>query len=585
MAKRVSIIAAVALVAALGAVYVLQPPRGVPDGAPTEDQMADEIGAPVMQHIYNGHVPGRSGDIYLVPKPYSYMLGQWDLTTLGTNTPNLSTTHSNPWDYLTRVPIVLYGPPFIANDLTVETPVDISDLAPTYADLIGLQNLHADGQPLPDLDAWDLMKFDDNPKRPKVIFTLIIDGGGWNALQMHPDSLPHLAALRKQGTTYVNATIGSAPSITGALHSTFGTGSYPRDHGIPGNQMRNENDEVVDTWLDSEDPRYLKLPTISDLWDKANDNKPVVAAVAYEGWHLGMLGRGSLEDGGDKDIAVVWDTEEEEWSTNPDYYTLPSYLQTTDIARLESYEQRLDPRDGLSDGTWFGHTLEQLQEPTVRPGTPAFVRFTGDATAQVFNDEPFGKDDVTDLMWVELKSPDYAGHAWNVTRPEQGDVLAETDAQIWRFKKLLDRKVGKGNYVFAISADHGQQPLPDLFGGWRINNIELQKDIDRRFGDGIVLKVTPVDIYFHLDEIAADDVSLDDIARFIGSYTLRDNIAEDQPGADRVPESRLDEVLFAGAFSGDYIESLDPSKIEAFGDSDYPEGTFVKSPPAPSPTP
>jgi predicted AlkP superfamily pyrophosphatase or phosphodiesterase len=581
LAKRVSIIAVVALLAALGAVYVLQPPRGVPDGAPTEDQMADAIGAPVMQHIYNGHVPGRSGDIYLVPKPYSYMLGQWDLTTLGTNTPNLSTTHSNPWDYLTRVPIVIHGIEGLSPN---ETPIDITALAPTYAKLMGLRGFHADGEALSTGLAGYTTKDVRKPAPPKVIFTLIIDGGGWNALQMHSESLPNFNALRKSSVTYTNATIGSAPSITGALHSTFGTGSYPRDHGIPGNQMRNEDDEVVDTWLDNEDPRYLKLPTISDVWDKANDNKPVVAAVAYEGWHLGMLGHGSLEEGGDKDIAVVWDAEEQEWSTNPDYYTLPSYLQTTDIPRLESYEQRLDPRDGLTDGTWFGHTLDQLQEPTVRPGTPAFVRFTGDATEQVFDKEPFGKDNITDLMWVELKSPDYAGHAWNVTRPEQGDVLAETDAQIGRFKKMLDRKVGKGNYVFAISADHGQQPLPDLFGGWRINNIELQKDIDRRFGDGIVLKVTPVDIYFHLDKVADDDVSLDDIARFIGSYTLRDNIAEDQPGADRVPESRLDEVLFAGAFSGDYIESLDPSKIEGFGDSDYPEGTFVKTPPAPSPT-
>jgi predicted AlkP superfamily pyrophosphatase or phosphodiesterase len=577
LAKRVSIVVVVACLAALGAVYVLQPPRGVPEGAPTENEMADQIGAPVMQHIYNGHVAGRSGDIYLVPKPYSFMLGQWDLTTLGTNTPTLSTTHSNPWDYLTRVPIVFYGPGYVEAGATVDRPVDITGLAPTYARLMGMTDFSPLGKPYSEIGA-------SNARPPKVIFTLIIDGGGWNTLQMHPEALPNFDALRKQGTTYVNATIGSAPSITGALHSTFGTGDYPRDHGIPGNQMRNPEGEVVDTWLDSEDPRYLKLPTVSDIWDKDNGNRPVVAAVAYEGWHLGMLGRGSLEDGGDKDIAVVWDTEEEAWSSNPDFYTLPSYLQTTDLPRLESYEANLDPRDGLTDQTWFGHTLEQLQEPLVRPGTPAFVRFTGDATVRVFDREPFGKDDITDLMWVELKAPDYAGHAWNVTRPEQGDVLAETDAQIARFKRLLDEKVGRGNYVFAISADHGQQPLPDLFGGWRINNVELQKDIDRRFGDGLVLKVTPVDIYFHLDKVRADDVSLDDIARFIGSYTLEDNIAEGQPGADRIPESRLDETLFAGAFSGDYIESLNAATIEGFGDSTYPEGSFVKSP-SPSPSP
>lgn len=582
MTKRVVLVVVVASIAALAAAYVLRPPHGVPKGAPTEDEMAGQIGAPVMQHVYNGHVHGRSGEVYLVPKPYSFMLGQWDLTTLGTNTPDLSTTHSNPWDYLTRVPMVFYGPGYVPRGVTVERPVDITGLAPTYASLLGMTDFHPDGKPLSEI----VNRAGTGGPRyepPKVIFTVIIDGGGWNTIETHPDSLPNLAALRAKGTTYANATIGSAPSITGALHSTFGTGDYPRDHGIPGNQMRAPDGKIVDTWLDSEDPRYLKKPTISDVWDADNGNKPVVGAVAFEGWHLGMLGHGSFTDGGDKDIAVVWDTDKQQWSTNPSYYTLPSYLQSTDLARLETYEKALDGRDGLVDGTWFGHTLEQLQEPTVRPGTPAFVRFTGDAAADVFDKEPFGKDTTADLMWVEIKAPDYAGHAWNVTRPEQGDVLAETDAQIERFKRLLDRKVGAGNYVLAISADHGQQPLPDLFGGWRINNIELQKDIDRRFGDGIVEKVTPVDIYFDLDKVRDDDVSLDDIARFIGSYTLADNIPDGIPGADRVPQARLDEKLFAGAFTDDYIESLTPAKIAAFGDSTYPEGEFVKSP-TPSPS-
>jgi predicted AlkP superfamily pyrophosphatase or phosphodiesterase len=575
--KRVLLVVIVATIAALGAAYVLQPERGVPEGAPTEGEMAGEIGAPVMQHVFNGHVDGRSGDIYLVPKPHSYLIGEWDYTTLGSDTPTLSTSHPNPWSYLAKVPMIFYGPGYVGADQTIDRPVDISALAPTYAELLGMDDFTRAGEPLDEIAA-------QGKKPPKVIFTLIIDGGGWNALQLHPESVPNLNALRAEGTTYVNATIGSAPSITGALHATFGTGDYPRGHGIPGNQMRSPEDATttVDTWLDDEDPRYLEVPTISDEWDAANSNKPVVAAVAYEGWHLGMLGQGSFDGAGDSDVAVVWDTDEEAWSTNTEFYSLPEYLLPTDIATLESYEETLDPRDGLDDETWFGHSLEQLREPTVRPGTPAFVRFTGDATAAVLQREGFGRDDVTDLMWVELKSPDYAGHAWNVTGPEQGDVLRETDAQIGRFKRLLDAKVGRGNYVIAISADHGQQPLPDLYGGWRINNIELQRDIERRFGDDVVMKVTPVDVYFDLDEVEEQDVSLSDVARFLGSYTLGDNVPEDIPGADRVPEGRMNETLFAGAFTGDFIESLTAEDIEGFGPSDYAEGSFVSSP-SPSP--
>ena len=85
--------------------------------------------------------------------------------------------------------------------------------------------------PLPGLDQPDRTP-------PKAIVTVVIDGGGWNALQAHPDSWPNIAGLMRDGTTYTNATIGSAPSITGALHANFGTGTYPVTHGIPGNQMR-----------------------------------------------------------------------------------------------------------------------------------------------------------------------------------------------------------------------------------------------------------------------------------------------------------------------------------------------------------
>jgi predicted AlkP superfamily pyrophosphatase or phosphodiesterase len=557
-----------ALVLAGGAVYALRPERGVPKGAPTQDGMARSLGSSVMLHLFRGHVPGRSGEIMLVPKPNHFLLGEWDLTTLGTDTPDLSTSHPNPWNYLARVPIILYGPGYISSGKTSYNEVDITGLAPTYAKLLHMSDFKAASGPLP--GAVDGTR----AAPPRVIFTVVIDGGGWNTLQEHPDAWPAIASLARMGTTYVNATIGSAPSITGALHPTFGTGWYPRDHGIPGNQMRAPDGSNVDTWLQNADPRYLRLPTLSELWDESTGNRSVVATVSYEGWHLGMIGHGAQRDGGDRDVAVLWEAMRNEWWINEKYYRLPGYLQTTDLPRLQHYERRLDGRDGLVDGTWFGHTLEELQQDVVRPGTPAFARFTGDAVVDVLRNEDIGRDAVTDMVWIEMKMPDYAGHAWNVTGREQDDVLRETDRQIGRFVRTLDRRVGRGRYVVGISADHGQQPLPDLYGGWRINNVELQRDVEARFGP-VVEKITPVDIYLDHEEMEDRDVDPSDIARFIGAYTLGENIPETLPGADRVPESRLNDRIFAGAFTTDYLSSLTPDKLAAFGEGDYPEGDFT----------
>jgi len=583
LTKRVLVVAAIAAVAALIAVFVLRPATGVPDDAPTEEQMATEIGTHVMTNLYRGHVPGRSGEVMLVPKPHNFLIGDWDLTTLGSENPTMSTSHPNPWNYLARVPIIVYAPQWGPKGVTLEQETDIAALAPTYAEILGgVDGFGAGTQALEGIGrTTGRCARGESPPcvvRPKVIFTVVIDGGGWNALQQHADAWPFIDSLREASSTYVNATIGSAPSITGALHATVGTGVYPIDHGIPGNQMRGADGKNTDTWLHNADPRYLEVPAISELWDEQNGNQALVGTVSYEGWHLGMIGSGAGREGGDKDIAVLWnprdrETEEplHEWWVNEDFYELPSYLQETDLATLERYEEQLDARDGLSDGNWFGHTLEELREPLVRPGTPAFVRFTGDAVIDIMRNEKLGNDDITDMFWVEMKMPDYAGHAWNMLYAEQEDVLRETDRQLARMKQELDRTVGKNNYVFAVTADHGQQPLPDNFGGWRINNKELQRDIVARFGE-IVEKVTPVDVYFDRDKVEEDNVDLADVARYLGTYTLGDNIPEGKPGEDLVPEARRDELLFAGAFSTDYLAALDPEELQGFGASGYPEG-------------
>ncbi|MGH2752519.1 MAG: alkaline phosphatase family protein [Actinomycetota bacterium] len=573
MTRRVLVIVGVALVVAVVAAYTLGAGLGDGDdgGTPSEDEMATSIGTPIMEHLFRGHVPGRSGEIMLVPEPHNYLLGEWDLTTLGTDTPTLSTSHPNPWDYLTRVPIIAGGadiePGATNDDLT-----DIAALAPTYAEILGMDGFEADADPLAEV-------VEGVTARPKLIFTVIIDGGGWNVLQQHPESWPFIQSLRDSGVTYTNANIGSAPSITGALHATMGTGVYPNKHGIPGNQMRGPDGANTDTWQQNADPTYLQVPTVSELWDEANGNEPVVGTVSYEGWHLGMIGHGAQRDGADKDIAVLWEaidpgTDEpvNEWWVNEDFYELPSYLSETDLATLESYEDELDERDGIADGRWFGKTLEELREPLTRPGTPAFVEFTGDAVVDVIANEELGGDDMTDLFWVELKMPDYAGHAWNMNEAEQADVLRETDRQMQRMKEALDKQVGEDEYIFVVSADHGQQPLADFTGGWRINNKELERDIAAEFGEGVLEKATPVDIYLDMEVVESEDIEAGDIASWLGTYTVADNLPEGAPGRDRVPEALLDDTVFAGAFSFEYLQGLSPDDIESFGEGEYPEG-------------
>ena len=180
MTQRVLLIAGLAIVVAALAAYALRPSNDEGADALSQDEMAAEIGGPIMEHLQRGHVVGRSGEIMLVPKPNNYLLGEWDLRTLGTDTPTLSTSHPNPWDYLTRVPIIASGAgiePGQSNDEVA----DIAAIAPTYAEVLGMDDFDADAEPLAEV-------VDGITKQPKLIFTVVIDGGGWNDLQEHPES-------------------------------------------------------------------------------------------------------------------------------------------------------------------------------------------------------------------------------------------------------------------------------------------------------------------------------------------------------------------------------------------------------------
>jgi predicted AlkP superfamily pyrophosphatase or phosphodiesterase len=350
--------------------------------------------------------------------------------------------------------------------------------------------------------------------------------------------------------------------LTGAIHSTMGTGRYPRAHGIPNNP-----------WLTLTDPQTLRVPTVSELWDEAQGNEPVVAMTGFESPHVGMIGHGSQRRGGDRDVAVFWDSAHSSWRTNAEFYRAPGYLLPTDKDKLASYEMELDGTDGFEDGSWLGHRLEELAAPDVRPGTPAYARFSGDAVIEIIRNERIGADATTDLLWVELKMPDYAGHLWNMVAAEQAAVLREVDRQIGRVKEELDARVGRGAYLLVVTADHGQEPLPELSGGWRIGIPELERDIEAAFGP-ICKKVTTLDLQLDMEVVERNGVDLTEVAEFFSTYSLGDNIPQGAPGVSRVPAGRLGEPLFAGAFPTGFLQDLTPAETAAYGKSIYPEGSF-----------
>lgn len=493
-----------------------------------------------LDRTIKGYFPERSGQIALLPTTPAYMAsggGGW--------------SHSGPWPYLQDIPLVFYGPGIVPARGNVDRPVTLADIAPTMAALMHGVSGSFEGTALKEVAALDAGTI--ARKRPRLILTIIWDGGGWNTLEQWPGDWRNLLEMMEGGVSYTAATVGSSPSVTPAVHTTVGAGVFPQTHGVTGVPVRDEEGIVVDSFLEGESSRFIEVPTVSEMWDEANGNEALIGMLGYEPWHLGLIGKGAERPGGDKDHGIWLDTSTNEWKTNPDHYTLPDSVENTE--GLDVYLDELDAEDGRVDGAWLEHEI--LDSPDRWEETPAFIRFHRDALLNMIEQEGYGDDDVTDLLFTNFKQIDRVGHYFNMASEEVNQSVLVTDDVLGDILDFLDTEVGRGRYVVVLTADHGQQPdAPDI-DGYGINPRKVEADIEARFGE-VVRAVWPTEVFLLEDEMAERGVTTEDVARFLSGYTLRDNLVGNEPTGMFERDDRLFDLAVPAAMLGTVRCGADP---------------------------
>jgi arylsulfatase A-like enzyme len=506
--KRSLAIAGAAAVVVLAAGFVALKMAGDED-LPSFREQACGLGPKMLERTQHGYFAPRSGQVSIVPHQPAYMAsggGGW--------------SHSGPWPYLQDIPLVFYGPGYIPKIGQVDRPVTMADVAPTLATLMRGSLTNIDGEPLEEVAHLSGKSLSKPP--PKLILTIVWDGGGWNVLEQWPGDWENLLKLMDEGISYTHATDGSSPSVTPAVHTTLGTGDFPWKHGITGVPVRDEEGEVVDSFLKGESSRFIQTPALAERWDEQNDNEALIGMVGYEPWHLGMIGQGAERNGGDKDDAAWLDVETNEWITNPDHYTLPPAL--TNTTGLPEDLDELDAEDGKVDGAWLDNEI--LDQPDRWEETPAFIRYHTRAMLNLIEQGGYGDDDITDLLFTNFKQIDRVGHYFNMNSEEVNQSLLVTDQMLGDIIDGLDRSVGSGNYVVVVTADHGQQPDAADIDGYGIDPNEVKADIDAEFGP-VTRAVWPTEVFLLDDEMDDRGVTPADVARFLQDYRLQDNLEDD----------------------------------------------------------
>ncbi len=112
----------------------------------------------------------------------------------------------------------------------------------------------------------------------------------------------------------------------------------------------------------------------------------------------------------------------------------------------------------------------------------------------------------TDFLGVSYSSLDHIGHALGPRSWEIQDMLVRLDKDLGDLFTHLDQKVGAGNYVVALSADHGIPPNPEDLAKMGIDSgvlhlPELQQRIEKalepfNLGKPAVARIYASDLYF-----------------------------------------------------------------------------------------
>lgn len=325
-------------------------------------------------------------------------------------------------------------------------------------------------------------------QRPKLVVGIVIDQMRWDYLYRYQKRYTDggFKRLLNEGFSCENTVIPYVPSVTAIGHTCIYTGSVPSIHGIAGNNfVKNgekvyctDDDTVKPVGSNSEaglmSPRNLWVTTIGDEMKIASNGRAKVVGVALKD-RASILPAGHNPDG-----AFWFDDKSGNFITSTYYMNqLPKWVEAFNSKKLPEHYlsekwNTFYPKDTYTESTSDENEYENGIKKGVKAtlplnlpvlykkygyniirNTPFGNSLTFDMAKAAIDGEQLGADDETDLLAVSCSSTDYIGHQVGTHAVETEDTYLRLDKAIADFLSYLDAKVGKGNYLVFLSADHG----------------------------------------------------------------------------------------------------------------------------------
>jgi predicted AlkP superfamily pyrophosphatase or phosphodiesterase len=327
--------------------------------------------------------------------------------------------------------------------------------------------------------------------------------------------------LMHDGAWFRNCHYPYAFTVTGAGHASLATGCSPDVHGVVGNVWYDRN---AHTWVYCTNrtrdlalpfkerrqagPDQLLVDGLGDALTQTTQGKGRVVSLSIKDRSaILMAGRGSAP------LCLWQETRGKPGSgstlghfvTNPEFYHLSSetrrwlaefnarkvremkdlWNRKAEWTRLHDnplmYALGAGPDDVEDEGTGaqgkqgrtFPHPLVWPDPDPKKTRTGPDAAFYGavqnspfgnevllDLAKEAIDQEGLGRHETPDLLCVSFSSNDFIGHCWGPDSQEVMDVTLRSDRVVAALLAHLDARVGKGNHVVCITADHGVCPLP-----------------------------------------------------------------------------------------------------------------------------
>ena len=407
-----------------------------------------------------------------------------------------------------------------------------------------------------------------NLQRPKLVVGIVIDQMRWDYLYRFYDRYTNdgFRRLLNNGFSCDNTLINYLPSYTAVGHSTIFTGSVPAIDGIAGNDWTEQltgkrvystDDSTVQPVGSANatdgkmSPRNLLVSTITDELRLATNFQSKVVGVSLKdrasilpAGHLGTAFW--LDDASGNFISSTyymnqlpsWVTQFNNqkhieqlvangWNT---LYPLKTYKQSDSDAR--AYE-------GLFPGeksSVFPHDIKAAYAKSKGSfrSTPFGNTLTLDFATDAVNAYQLGKGNATDFLTVNCASTDYVGHMFGINSIEIEDTYLRLDKDLGNFFKTLDAKIGKGQWLVFLTADHGaahavgfMQEHEEPADFWYSTPIVtlLNRTLSAKFGvPALVRSIANYQVNFDLNKIASSSIDFNAVKETAVDFLQR------QPG-------------------------------------------------------